>query len=404
MKECVFTICANNFLAQALTLRDSFKKYNSVDFYIFLADRSADQLKIEIENLIVLDYSIIPKWEEMAFKYTVQEFICSLKPFCAFYLFNIYDKVIYFDADIYVTSSLDIIFNWLNDKSFVITPHCIHLSSECNMIAQDEEYLRSGIYNMGFFAIRKSENGIKMINWWMKKLEDKCYNDLHKSLFVDQHWIDFLPAAFPDEILITHHQGCNMAIWNLLERQLLIDNNKYLVQDIVTNDIKKLLFFHFSGFNPDDKNIIDQKRPEYTIEIFPFIVSLINEYADLLRINGYEKHSKKIYEFNYFFNGDKISNINRRIYGILIKNTNIQDPFSDDGILYKQFKKKKMISKSKNKLVNNMIKKKESIKIFHALLKISFYILKIDKYQSFLNALKIVSDSDNQIFLYRDDE
>jgi hypothetical protein len=353
-----------------------------------------------------VDGSIVSKFEEMAFKYTVQEFSVSLKPFCANYLFNDYDQILYLDSDMYVVSSLTTVFNWLNDRSFIITPHRIHLSCEFNIDDKDEELLRGGIYNMGFFAVKKSEIGLKIIQWWMKKLEDKCYNDMQKSLFVDQRWIDILPSAYPDDILITHHQGCNMAIWNLHERELFIEDNKYCVRDTSTNDVKFLLFFHFSGYNPYDKNIIDQKRPEYSIAIFPFIAPLVDEYANLLLKNEYDKHSKEIYGFNYFSNGDKISVLNRRIYGVLIKNKNIYSPFSDKGMLYKQFKKRKMISKNKKYLISytyDESKKGDSVKIFNFFLKWCFYILNIDRYQHFLNALKIISDYDSQIFLYKND-
>lgn len=38
MKQCAFTICAKNYLAQAITLRESFKRHNKEEFFIFLSD------------------------------------------------------------------------------------------------------------------------------------------------------------------------------------------------------------------------------------------------------------------------------------------------------------------------------------------------------------------------------
>ena len=44
--KCIFTICSKNYLAQALTLKESIKKHEpSVDFYIFLADLPCDDIK-----------------------------------------------------------------------------------------------------------------------------------------------------------------------------------------------------------------------------------------------------------------------------------------------------------------------------------------------------------------------
>ena len=49
------------------------------------------------DEVIQLSSNFIPKWEEMAFKYTVIEFNTSIKPFCFNKLFNcIYRKIFLF--------------------------------------------------------------------------------------------------------------------------------------------------------------------------------------------------------------------------------------------------------------------------------------------------------------------
>ena len=68
--NCIFTICSKNYLAQALTLKESAQKHETdTDFFIFLADLGTEDIKeIEYEPL---DESWIPSWKEMAFKYNV---------------------------------------------------------------------------------------------------------------------------------------------------------------------------------------------------------------------------------------------------------------------------------------------------------------------------------------------
>ena len=71
--NCAFTICAKNYLAQALTLRESFLKHNpSLNFFIFLADK-IDGVE-DVDGVVALDKSWIPDWVNMAFKYDVIEF------------------------------------------------------------------------------------------------------------------------------------------------------------------------------------------------------------------------------------------------------------------------------------------------------------------------------------------
>jgi hypothetical protein len=410
MNKCVFTICAKNYLAQALTLKESFQRYNDeIDFYIFLADLCDDQLRKEIQNLIILDCAIIPKWKEMAFKYDVIEFSTSIKPFCINYLFDKYEKIIYLDPDIYVTASLNIVFNWLNDKDMVITPHYNHIAIEYSGAVSENALSFVGIYNLGFMAIKNSEKGIEIIKWWMKRLEDNCYIDRNTAQHVDQRWIDFLPAFFTDDILISHHQGCNVAIWNIHERELILKNGTYLVRDLVKNDIKELLFFHFSGFDPFNKKIFNRRHPEYNIEVYPSFIPIIEEYVNKIYSNNYDVFSKQKYAFDYFTNDIKILPINRRIYRTLLHNhIAIEDLFSDTGTLYKQFKKKNLISHEKNSIKKNekyqsdQIYRKKKIKTLNLFLRLIFYILGIDKYSLFLRALRSISWYENQYFLYED--
>ena len=127
-KKCAFSICSKNYLSQAFTLRESFIKYNpGIDFHIFLADEYDAKLLDEYKFIIQLSNEIVPGWEDMAFKYDVIEFNTSIKPFCIDYLLKKYERVIYLDPDIYVVSSLDTIYEMLNDKDFVITPHFNHI-------------------------------------------------------------------------------------------------------------------------------------------------------------------------------------------------------------------------------------------------------------------------------------
>lgn len=63
-----------------------------------------------------------------------------------------------------------------------------------------------------------------------EKLQDQCYDDRDDGTFVDQKWMNFIPAFFPDDVCISHNEGLNVAIWNLHERELVIEGGKYYVK------------------------------------------------------------------------------------------------------------------------------------------------------------------------------
>ena len=102
--NAVFTICAKNYLAQALTLKASLLEHNpNVDFHLFLADEKTKE--VEDLDIIELNGSWIPDWQSMAFKYNVIEFATSIKPFCFDKLFKegygkYADNILEFNEDI----------------------------------------------------------------------------------------------------------------------------------------------------------------------------------------------------------------------------------------------------------------------------------------------------------------
>lgn len=401
MKENVaFTICSKNYLAQAFTLKESFLKYNSdKDFYIFLADK-IDETVNRFDEVVQLSTDFIPRWEEMAFKYAVVEFNTSIKPFCINKLFNDgYKKVIYLDPDIYVTDSLNPIIQLLDSKDFVLNPHYCHITGNYNGAVPENSILGVGIFNLGFCAVRNSKIGNEIISWWMNKLADWCYADSRIGVFVDQKWMSMLPGFYQNNLCILQDPGVNVAIWNLHERLLHIENNKYLVEDIFTGDIKPLLFFHFSGFDPFSTEYINRRHPQFNITTFPSFKPIIEEYRNLEYKNGYEYYSKLKYSFGEFENGTMILPINRRIFAKIAKD--YPNPFTNKD-LYSFFSNLNLLSKRKNtysetyKGNDKNLKAKLLIIFFKFMLK----VLKADNYSALLRAMQTLSSYGCQDFLY----
>lgn len=339
MKNCAFTICAKNYLAQAFSLKESFLKYNNnFEFYIFLSDLKGSNLVPD--DVFELDEKWIPDWKVMAFKYNVIEFSTSIKPFCFNKLFIAgYDKIVYLDPDIYVTSSLLPIYKMLDNKSIVMTPHYCNIQNEYTGSVSEEKLLFVGIYNLGFVAIKNDEFGNKIIQWWCRRLKNKCYADAYDSLHVDQRWMDFVPAFFPDNVLITHHLGINSAIWNLHERYLDAEDGTYIVVNSETKERFPLLFFHFSGFDPFNPEVLNRRHPKYNLEMYPSFRPLVKEYIEAEYRNGYETYSKLPYSLNSFSDGSLIFPIYRRLYRAIEQELPVEDPFDSHSAFVKTLKK-----------------------------------------------------------------
>jgi hypothetical protein len=316
--NAAFTIVAKNYFALALTLAESLKRNQpDVDFYILLADETDDLKTFEGDNhtLVQAKDIGIPNYGNLTFKYNVTEFCTAIKPFFFDYLFKNkkYGKIIYFDPDIYVYTNLSSIYDGLNGADAILTPHFLTPEIDYTGNASETLTLFAGIYNLGFIAIKNSDDGLLMIEWWKERLYKLCYADKFEALHVDQKWCDFLPALF-NGVTISKYLGYNIAYWNIHERQFLKADNGYNVTNrILPGAEDPLVFAHFSGLNPLD--IFNNKQcPTIVIKNYPDWEPLIKEYAQKVIDNNFSKYLSYDYTYAEFDNGSKIAQFQRRLF------------------------------------------------------------------------------------------
>jgi hypothetical protein len=283
----VFTICSNNYLAQAITLGYSLLKHNpDYKFLIGLVDSKnsyIDYTTIPFEILEV-DKIDISGFDELYKKYNITELNTAIKPFYFQYLFanriNL-TSIIYLDPDILVYSPFTELEREFEFSDIIITPHFTTPLND-DKLQTEEDFLNSGLYNLGFIAIKYSLEGTKMLDWWSERLRYKAYIDFKRGLFTDQIWINFVPLYFTGVKIFTH-LGYNMAYWNLHERHLSKKEENYFI-----NDKYPLVFYHFSGYNPQVPEILSKYQTRFTFEERPDIVQLFKNYSAQLFINNYE--------------------------------------------------------------------------------------------------------------------
>lgn len=409
--NCTFTICAKNYLAQALTLRESFLKHNpSLSFYIFLADK-IDGVE-DVDGVVTLDKSWIPDWVNMAYKYDVIEFNTSIKPFCFGKLFKEgYEKVIYLDPDIYVTRPLDYIYECLNNKSVVLTPHYCDIEEHFDGAVSEETFNKAGIYNLGFCALKNDKVGQEIAKWWQNRLQYKCYSQSSEGLFVDQKWMDYIPGFFPDATCVSSHHGMNVAIWNLHERELFIDDKQgYLIRRKKTGDEFPLLFFHFSGFDPFETTIINRRHPQFNVTTYPSFKPIIEEYRERVYANGYDRFSKMNYGFNHYSDGGVITPLQRRMFRVYLNDHKVEfNPFEINTPFYRILKNSHLLLKactkqtgfaSYTKEEKNKGKKLED-KVVKPMLRLALRVLGAERYAMLVRLFTLAGDNEYHYFLIK---
>lgn len=416
MKKVVFTIVAKNYTGLACLLGQSVLANSpETDFYIVIADEIGDDFEMpagQYKCLVAKDVLNIAqdKWYEMAFKYTLTEFCTSIKPFCFNFFFSQTgaEKAIYFDPDILVFSSLDTIWNTLNCKTAIITPHTLTLENEYSGPGREMDVMMNGIYNLGFIALKNNAVANKIINWWQKRLEQYSYADKQDGLYTDQKWINYLPVYLnTQELEISHHLGYNVAPWNFYEREIKKKDNEFYVNNrIYPAEERKLVFVHYSGFDYKNlnKNTYNNNIP--TLEIYKDTEQLMQQYVNCITKSNISRYFKFTYTYNYFSNGQAILFFYRRLYRRIKEDgKSITNPFISEkqNTLYSLLKKAGLIvkigdlnpDKVSDKSIPDFEGKLYKINIFHKML---LKILGAKKYFIYAKFMQRYYRPENQIF------
>ena len=284
--KIAFTICSNNYLGQVKALINSFLKYNQdYIFYIGLVDRKSTSIDYNFFNpafVIPIEEIGIPNFAEIVEKFNIIELNTSVKPSFAKYLLKRHtaaEILYYLDPDLYFYDSLKSLDTRLIENNFAITPHILSPIQLDDRIPGENLFLNYGLYNLGFLGLNtKSQETIKMLDWWEERTLNLGYDRIVDGLFVDQLWINFLPIYF-DKVLLLKELGYNMAPWNLHER-----NIKSFAADgkVLLNDDSNLVFYHFSNMNNEDSSRPSRFYNRYSFDQFVLLKDLYNSYIEEL--------------------------------------------------------------------------------------------------------------------------
>lgn len=307
--DAICTIISKNYLPFARVLAKSYREHNGGSIFVMLTDEIEGYFDPSEEpfEIIRREEVAIPESESFYFKYSILELNTAVKPYLIEYLFTRYkvDKLIYFDPDIMITSDLSVVFRSLDDHDVVITPHIMTPYND-DRHPSELEVLQSGTYNLGFVALRRNELMMRFIKWWQERLYDQCTVDIPRGLFVDQKWMDLLPALH--NAFILKNPGYNVAYWNLHERNLDYVNGKWY------SNGEPLVFFHFSGFNPENFEAVSKHQNRWSLKDLPHLKPLFETYARQVLENGYAEAKNWPYSYSFFDNGVRIPDIARKIY------------------------------------------------------------------------------------------
>jgi hypothetical protein len=269
-----------------------------------------------------LDEIGIPDVKEICFKYNVTELATAVKPFFLRFLLSKPEirEILYLDPDILVLDTLGNLFSLLDTKDIVLTPHLDMDYPEDGRFPDDSHIMKSGVFNLGFIGVRRSDNSQRLLDWWAGKMRDKCVIDHGKGYFVDQRFIDF---AFPlfENIHVEKDTGYNVAYWNLHSRRVDWREGRWLCNG------KPLCFFHFSNYKPEAPSMLSAFQNRMRLADHPALERLFTLYTERLLQHGYGESRAWPYTHGKYADGGTITDADRRVYRSLGKRLVPGDPF-----------------------------------------------------------------------------
>lgn len=288
--KIAYTLCSASHLAYAKTMADSLVKHNP-DYKVFIG--LVDKIDNRFDTGFFAPHTVLPvedmqidALQPMSSRYTILELSCALKPFMAQYLLKQYQPqtLIYTDTDIVYYHPLTALEQALETADILVTPH-FTTPLDNTHFPDEKEFLRSGLYNAGFFAMSNRAGTHDFLNWWSSRLKDWCYLNLSAGLGADQNWLNYVPVYFTTGSIF-RNKGANVAYWNLHERQVTNSNGSLLV-----NGTAPLLFFHFSGYPLHSKEIMSKHQNRYRLDAFPVLQTLFLDYAEAVKRNDADRFS-----------------------------------------------------------------------------------------------------------------
>jgi len=341
-RVAVCTIASANYCAYAKTLANSVSKHEpNIKFFLLVADRKTAAIEAAIAeaglDTVFAEDLGIPDLEHIGMKFDIVEFNTAVKPTMLKRLFQMgFEKVIYLDPDIRLFSDLSPVTVALNDNNIVFTPHARAPAMD-GQRPSDIDFLRTGVFNLGFVALKASEQSSAMLDWWEERCLAYGFIDTNLGIFVDQKWMNLVPCYF-DGVHVLKHLGCNVAYWNLHERSVTGDRDGYFVGD------KPLCFFHFSGVKASLPNVLSRHQTRHQIEPGTALAELVSDYCKSLTDNGHLRYSAIKYTFGHFDNGVAVNSLTRR--AACFGGARMDDLFSAKGSFYAFAKQHGLLSDS----------------------------------------------------------
>jgi hypothetical protein len=311
MKVMVYSSFTFSYLNRARVLYQTLRRFHpDWELVALITDKPPKGFRLDLKrepfDRVVWAQDLgIPDFPAWMFRHDVVEVCTAVKgPFIHQACATGADVVIYLDPDTALFAPLDPLIEMLGDHDILLTPHLIDPNTERTAILDnDVSASRTGIFNLGFVAIRTSGEGARFARWWNDRLLEFCFDDIPNGLFVDQRWCDHVPALF-DRVKVVRDPGYNVASWNLSQRRVEIGQN-----GAITVNRSPLRFWHFTKLGPTG----DMMTKKYAGDNFQ-VYEIWHWYKRQVTLATDPKIPERYWFYGHYVDGQAIPRDHRLLY------------------------------------------------------------------------------------------
>jgi len=240
--QVICTLFDHRYLPRGLCMIRSARQHGFTrDIHVLCLSEECEQamsgLALPGVKLITLDMleTQIPRLKAARVNRSIVEYYFTCMAALHTYLFETSPDVqgtMYVDADIQFFANPVLVFDAIGDAPAAVTPH--------HFVPQMRHLEQYGIFNGGWSAFRRTDEGLTCLNWWLERSLEWCYDRVDGERYANQKYMNRFPVIAP-RTRILEQKGFNCAPWNIGNYEVSERDGRIWIDD------ELLVFFHFHG-------------------------------------------------------------------------------------------------------------------------------------------------------------
>lgn len=294
----MITLCTlfnTNYIDKGLTMYESIERYTQdyVLYVLCMDDRCYEILTdLNRPRFIPIKLSDFESPELLAVKEerSMGEYCWTCSSCLVDYVMRTFNPeyCAYIDSDLYFYDDVNVVVKEMQERnaSVMITGH------RFNWYDKKRMERRVGKYCVEFNTFKNDKNGRLLLGIWKSQCLEYCKCDGDGVHWADQKYLDNWCEDYPF-CVETKNYGAGVALWNISQYKLHINDNNGPVSVVCKDKINKTFFYHFQNLNYIDECTANTHTGAYWGVDFDLVRSFYLPYLDHIR------HIKKLLQDKY---------------------------------------------------------------------------------------------------------